>query len=224
MILNIGLAGESLWDPDFDGYISNNRNLSAGDVVIVEISEQSSLTFSGLNNDSKNITFEFSGGEFGNIFSFLPAVRTAKNNKVKGEEKYSFTSSVVARVKELDENKIAFIEGSKQITIDGKSESIAISGYVNPKDLNSEGKIPFSKVADARLSFSTFLQSSEDLLTAEDIMTIVNQPADTATTSPEGTAQPEGTSPLTQTMGLSEEKKRELFLRYINRLADLIFQ
>jgi hypothetical protein len=218
-----GLTGVSLWDPDFDGYISNNRKIAKGDVVIVEISLQSNLTFTGMNKDSKNISFEFSGGEFGNVFSFLPTSKTAVNNSVNGAEKYSLKSSIVTRVKDIDEFKMARIEGTRQVTIDGKTESISLSGLINPKDLDSERKIPFDKVAESKLVFHTFIQSGEPVVTLEDFLSVTQNPADTATATT-ATGTPGPYQPAATTFGLSPDKKKELFIRYVNRLFDLIFQ
>ena len=54
--------GESLWSPDFKGYLSGSRGLAAGDALVVQIDASSSLSFSSSSNDSKNLTLEFSGG------------------------------------------------------------------------------------------------------------------------------------------------------------------
>ncbi len=69
-------GGESLWSPAFKGYLAGSTGLAVGDALVVQIDASSSLSFSSSVNDSKNLTLEFTGGTGGNLFSFLPQVRS----------------------------------------------------------------------------------------------------------------------------------------------------
>ena len=78
-------GGESLWSPDFKGYLSGSRGLAVGDALVVQIDASSSLSFSSTTSDSKNLTLEFTGGDSGNLFSFLPQGRTGGSLSTSGQ-------------------------------------------------------------------------------------------------------------------------------------------
>jgi hypothetical protein len=251
ILLNAFLsAGESLWDPDFNGYISPRMQIAPGDVLVVLIDTSLSLSHVSTQKDSKTITFEYSGGEYGDLFSFLPDVTTGIDNTIRGDESYSFTSEMVVRVVSLENNELGYIEGSREIAIDSKRESITLTGYINVKDIDQHRQVPFSKIVDSRLIFQTFLYPRDYILTEEDIVEIMEEitgetgevtmaaeeplsedtaaveepgPGETEVTGEPATTGEETREVIRQTR-LSKEKKMELFLRYVNRMIDLLFQ
>ena len=236
------LGAESLWTPGFQGYLSGNTTIRPGDILTVVVDSTSSLSFEASSNDNKSITLEFSGGEFGNLFSFLPVARTGGNQSVKGGQKYSLSSEVAARVVETDAAGKVRVEGSRGVVLQGREEQLSISGWVDPAALGAARQVQFSRLADSRLSFRTFLQPSGPTLSAADIQEVVAalQAEVAAGGAPGvlpvgGAASPAapgtagglvGIAPVASgtTYTLSPEKKTELFLRYINRLADILFQ
>ena len=95
LLAAVGAAnGESLWSPDFKGYLSGSRGLAVGDSLVVQIDASSSLSFSSSSNDSKNLTLEFTGGQSGNLFSFLPQVRTGGTLTTTGKDSLSLKTQV----------------------------------------------------------------------------------------------------------------------------------
>ena len=230
LIFSIGLGSwaDSLWTPDFRGYLSSEASLQEGDIVFVEVDAASALSFSSSSSDSKNITLEFSSGEFGDLFSFLPVVTSSGAQTVKGKEEYTLKFVIGTRVVEIDSLRKAFLQGTRSINLEGKEQSLTLTGWVDPQQLGPERKISFSQLANVQLEFRSFLQPSADTLTDEDIVEIIQAiqapPAEGVgeeEVQPEAPA-PEGTGALSYQ--LTESRKKELLLRYINRLIDLIFQ
>jgi hypothetical protein len=219
-------AGESLWDAGFSGYLSKNYRLAIGDVVTVTISSDFSLSYVSSSTDSKSFTLEFSGGEYPNLFSFMPIARSGNQNNLQSRENRSFKSDVVARVTSIDAaQKTAIIQGTKSILVDGKSESVTLTGTIDPADLGTDKKIDFSKVADSRLTLKTFLEPSTTILTANDIQEVIGAlgTAGTSGTYAGGTPEPGATTQQSKVFSLTDAKKKELFLRYVNKIIDLIF-
>lgn len=233
-------SAESLWSPDFGGYLSDGTTVGVGDVVTIEVDSEFVFSYSASSKDSKGMSLEFAGGEFGDLLSFLPSVKSGGDRTVKGEETYALSADIVARVVELDATGAVFIEGSKTVSFEGKQESLTLSGWVDARDLGRDRRVSYSKIADSRMVFRGLLQPSEDILTAEDIEEVIPelQPEIAAiaeTETPAGGPEivaGEGVTaraasqalPQQKTYRLSDEKKRELFLRYVNRLIDLIFR
>ncbi len=244
------VGADSLWSPGFPGYLSSENAVREGDIVLVQIDAASSLSFEASSSDAKNITFEFSGGEFGNLFSFLPATRTGGNQSVQGNQDYSLETEIAVRVAEIDGTGKARLEGSRTFSLENKEELIAITGWIDPTTLGSDRRVSFSQMADARLRYRTFLEPAGATLSAADIEEVIETieiptaaraaPAEAARAAPaagaipgEAEAAPGGepqaaqAEPVIQerrSYQLSREKKIELFLSYVNRMVDLLFQ
>jgi len=215
VVFLLNVCADSLWNLDFPGYITGSANIKIGDIVIVEIDSNFSLDFESTSKDSKSITFEFSGGEYGNLFAFLPSAKTGGDRSLKGKENYTLKAQIVARVTQIDNTGKLFIQGTKSIQFEGKIETVTISGWVDPQDLNQQRKILFAQIADVRLVFTSFLESATALLSDEDIQRVLI----------EEQGETEGEEATTTTrIELTEAKRRELILRYLNRLIDIIFQ
>ncbi len=240
-------AGESLWSPDFKGYLAG-RGFAKGDSIVIVIDTSSALSFSASNTDSKNLTLEFSGGEGGSLFSFLPQGRTGADLSTKGAEQYSLKGQIPATVMDVDASGRGMVQGTRAIQLEGKEESLTLSGWVSPKDVDQKGQVPLSRLADARLVFKTFLAPAQPVLTSADIQRIISQAAAaapaqgaapaagqagtaTAGTTPTAAA---GAAPAagqqaaqpvqpTATLSITDAKKMELLLIYLNRLVDIIF-
>jgi hypothetical protein len=237
------LGAESLWTPGFRGYLSSETVAREGDIVTVVIDASSSLSFKASSDDAKTLTLEFSGGEFGNLFSFLPVGRTGGTLSVQGAQDYEVSSEIAARVAETDTAGAIRLQGSRGVSIQGREEELTVSGWLDPNQLGSARRVRFSQLSDSRLTFRTFLQPAGPVLTEADIERVVAAlsaaaapagappqplagqpgvaPPGAAQPAP-GQAQPAGTPATTYV--LSDARKVELFLQYINRLVDILFQ
>jgi len=243
-------GGESLWSPDFKGYLSGGRGFAVGDTIVVQIDASSSLSFSASSNDTKNLTLEFTGGQSGNLFSFLPQVRTGGEQSTTGKDSLSLKTQVPVVVTAVNPDGSAQVQGSRTVSVQGKNESVTVSGSVSPGLLDQKGSINFSKLGNSRLVYTTFLASAKDVLTQADLQTLLTPapapgaPAAAAGTAaaaaPAGTpaaAQPGAAAPAPQgaqagagaaqgpqqSLVISDARKKELLLLYLNRLIDVVF-
>jgi flagellar L-ring protein precursor FlgH len=236
-------SADSLWSPDFRGYLSGGRGPAVGDVLVVEIDASSSLSFSSSSNDSKNLTLEFSGGETGNLFSFLPQLRTGGSQSAKGKEDLGLRTTIPVTVVAIGSDGRAQVQGARAVSVQGKEESVTVSGWASPKFVDQKGRISFSQLADARLLYRTFLQSSREVLTQKDLQEMLAPspqasaggpttavqatpapaaaPAQPATAASGAAAPPSTTSQ--KTYAIPDARKKELLLLYLNRLIDVIF-
>ena len=242
----LAVSAENLTSPGFKGYLSG-KGLVKGDSVFVQIDTTSKLAFAASSSDSRIFTLEFSGGATGNLFSFIPQGRTGGDRSLKGTQELSLSGRIPATVAEVDATGRALVRGSRAIEIEGRAESIEISGWVDPRDVDGDRSVSFSMVADARLVYRTLLTSARDVLTAEDIKGVLESlprtadgavviqpagtgtaPASTGTAATVGTTTGTGAAAATQpaplaTVTLTDQKKLELLLVYLNRLVDLVF-
>jgi len=236
------LSAESLWDEEFSGYVSQSKKLTDGQIVTVTIDASTKLTFTSTKAGDKELTLTFSGGETGDLFSFLPEISSGMTQSREGEEDIELSTQLAARVQEIDNTGLAYIQGSRSMQIQGAVEAVTVAGWLRAEDLDQDNRIPFAKLAESELTFRTFLDSEEQILSEDDIVEAVAElraEAEEATAAP-GEADEAGEAPAAgegapgeagtgagetgPRYRLSEEKKRELLLQYINNLIDLIFQ
>lgn len=237
-------GGDSLWSPDFKGYLSGGRGFAVGDTLVVQIDASSSLSFSASSNDTKNLTLEFTGGDSGNLFSFLPQVRTGGAQSTTGKDSLSLKTQVPVVVTAVNPDGSAQVQGSRAVSVQGKNESVTVSGSVSPSLLDQKGSINFSRLANSRLVYTTFLASAKDVLTQADLQallapapvaagaTAAGTPAAAQPGAPGAPAAPalQGTQAASgaaqapqQSLVISDARKKELLLLYLNRLIDVVF-
>jgi flagellar basal body L-ring protein FlgH len=208
------LSAQSLWDHNFQGYIAGSSAFKVGDIVTLVIDSNLSLNFVSSSKDDKSITFEFSGGDYGGLFSFLPNGRTGGDRSVSGKETYALKTEISARVTQIDPTGKLVLSGTRSIQLEGKQETVTVTGRVDPKVIDSSGRFNFAQLDGARLTFSSFLQPRTNTLSAADIEEIVQELAAEGETAPK----------TEKTVQLTDRKKRELLLLYLNRLIDVIFR
>ncbi len=233
LLLIAALSGsESLWAPGSGGLLSGDGRLTPGDIVIVEIDSSSSLSFTSTSSDTKSLILELSGGEYGELFSFLPSGSSRGDRSVKGSEEYEIKSSIGTRVEEIDDTGRALIRGVRSVSFEGKEESITLTGWLEPAFLGSDKRIAFSRLADARLIFRTLLEPGRGVVAGRDIEEVSRSlPAGTGpigTTTEGAGGEPGASMPAAARAGsgyqLTDSRKNELLLLYINRIVDIIFK
>ncbi len=238
LLCAVTAGAESLWSPGFKGYLSGGRGPAVGDVLVVQIDASSSLSFTSSSNDAKSLTLEFSGGDSGNLFSFLPQVRTSGQRSTTGRDSLSLTTQIPAVVTAVNPDGTAQVQGSRTVSVEGKDESVTVSGVVSPGLIDQKGTIAFSRLANSRLVYRTFLTSAQDALSPADVRQILAAPAAPTAGAPAGAgtapgatapaagAQPAGAQPApaaTPGLTITDARKRQLLLQYLNRLIDVIF-
>lgn len=245
LLAAVAAAGESLWSPAFKGYLAGSTGLAVGDALVVQINASSALSFSASTNDSKNLTLDYSGGGSGNLFSFLPQLRTGSTLSTTGRDTLTLTTSFPVVVTAVAADLTATVQGSRSISVQGKTESVTLSGTVPPSLVARRGSIAFSQLANARLAYSTLVVPSANVLAQADLQTVVTPapgaavaaaPAAAAPAAPAAgtiaapSAAPAGTTASSSaaaapqtTLSIPDARKKELLLLYLNRLLDVIF-
>jgi len=138
-----------------------------GDTLTVNIQEQSSTSASEKTTDTRSsgVTENISGGM---QLPFIPSSLTkgtaanlnssgSANNTGTGTNQVAttFVSSITVTVIEVLANGNLVISGEKVVRINGDTESIRLSGVVNPRDIAADRSVSSLKVADARIEQQT---------------------------------------------------------------------
>ena len=241
---------QSLWDQSFDGYISGSDSIGVGSTIIVYLDRSTSLSLNASRIDSKRISIELSGGE-GDLFAFLPTGTSSSNESLSAESDAVIDGTIAARVVGIDASGSLLLQGQSSLRGDRRIETIEITGVVDPALVSEGNRINSSSVADLVIVFTTVLESNSSVLTADDlvrevapdpeVVPILEAPLGAATEGVAATGagtevDPAGigtSDPATnesgfetpnadETLSLTDERRQELLLIYLNRLIDLI--
>jgi flagellar basal body L-ring protein FlgH len=143
----------TIWQ-DKDVY-STNKNLQIGDIIIINVKDFSKLKFDiALNN---NTSTDITSNPDMTITGFLPKISSNKN--IKNNESTNFNGNskidfaIAARVTEKQANGFSVVNGLRVYTFNGVTNTILITGIVDPKLLNA-GEIDSEQIADFRIQIT----------------------------------------------------------------------
>ena len=236
------VSSESLWEPAFAGLIVTEQTLRIGDLVTVEVDAATSLEFEASATDNKAVSLTLSGGDLGDLFSFLPSGGSSGDLATAGGQSYAVAARVGARVVETDARGNARLEGTRTVALSSREESLTVAGWLDSRVLDAMRVVRFSELADGVLSITSFLAPAAPILTAADLVSPEVLPGDAAAgaglllapaaapdvadllaaagqtdlATQQGAGQPQ--------LGISDERQQQLLLQYLNRLIDLVFQ
>jgi len=221
---------DSLWSPDSSGLLTGASGLQPGDTILVTIDINQDLSYDSSRIDSERVSIELTGGEGDGLFSFLPSGSSSGNQSLDGSEAIEIETTVAVSVVGVDENGNLTLSGGRTVVIQGKQATVTLTGTVDPALLGEGRTLPISSIADARIVYETLLSTGRPNILSQDIEEepVIAASAAEATVQTDGEAGEAGaagiTEPVATVPALTEEKKRELLLLYVNRLIDLVFE
>jgi flagellar L-ring protein precursor FlgH len=118
----------------------NSSNLGGG--VITGTPGAPLSTVTDTINKFTNIGFETQSGS-----SFSGTGSNSRNE--------SFTTTISARIIKVMNNGNYFIEGSRELLLNGEKQLIQISGVIRPYDISQSNQIDSKYIADAKIHYST---------------------------------------------------------------------
>lgn len=148
------------------------KAMHVNDVVTVTITEKTAQTSTGkkaLTKQSSDalgagITTAAGGGVLGTVSKNLNEVgnigfTTGSNSSFTGNgsntRNESFATTISARVIKILNNGHYFIEGSRELLINGEKQIIQVSGVIRPYDIDKNNNIDSKYIADAKILYKT---------------------------------------------------------------------
>lgn len=145
-----------------------------GDIVTINITENTSATKAGENSSSKDASASFNADTSASVTRNIPIIGGLIPNVSKGgvptldatsANSYSdkadssasnvFTGSITATVIDVRANGYLVVSGEKQVAFDKGTEFVRFSGVINPDMITQGNVVPSTKVADARIEYRT---------------------------------------------------------------------
>jgi flagellar L-ring protein precursor FlgH len=143
----------SLWQDGHGASLFTRRPFQVGDLILVDILQQSSLSTTARHNTAKSIEAKVDPGtawtEGLKGFSLKAARSTAGSGNAAASTTVLDTLSVT--VTAILPNGNLHIEGNRAMTFEADSLQLHFSGDVRPQDIGLDNTVPSSLVANARL-------------------------------------------------------------------------
>lgn len=161
----------SLYGRGRDPLFSDRKAMNLNDIVTIVISENATQTSSSSRNTQRDSSISLGGGTFsaggeplgtiaeqlnkyGNIgFSAGGGNKFSGSGSVSRNERFSTTIS--ARIIKILNNGNYFIEGSREILVNGEKQIIQVSGVIRPYDISQNNEIDSKYIADAKILYKT---------------------------------------------------------------------
>lgn len=150
----------SLWTPGSRSLFGDQAARQVGDVLTVEIALKDEARFENRSDRSREASVGFGlgfdmpsagistgriGGEIGTDSGSSGRGRTGRSEALK--------TSVTAVVTEVLPNGNLLISGSQEIVVNYEMRVVSIAGIVRPFDISSDNRVPYERIAEARLVY-----------------------------------------------------------------------
>jgi flagellar L-ring protein len=149
----------------------DRKAMNVNDIVTVVISERANQSSSGSHKTDRNSKISLGGGVFtagaaplstvaeqlnkyGNI-GFEAGSQNGFTGSGTSSRTETFTTTISARIIKVLENGNYFIEGSRELLINGEKQIVQLSGVIRPFDISNSNQIDSKYIADAKILYKT---------------------------------------------------------------------
>ena len=152
---------QSLWDDDRANLFRDPRATRVGDVLTVTMDMDENATL-GNNTDYKNEAdvsngFDITTGFGSSPFKISPKLDINSTTESKGTNSIDRTDkvkvSVAAVVTGVLPDGNMLIRGTQEVRVNRELRVIEVAGVVRARDISKDNTIPYTKVAEARISY-----------------------------------------------------------------------
>lgn len=168
---NVGSHAGSLFGQGENPLFADLKAMHVNDVVTVTITEKTAQSSSGKKaleeKSSSNLGAGITtanGGVLGTVSKQLNKVgnigfEAGSNNSFSGTgsntRNESFSTTISARIIKVLNNGNYFIEGSRELLINGEKQIVQISGVIRPYDIDQHNNVDSKYIADAKILYKT---------------------------------------------------------------------
>lgn len=168
----------SLYGQGDNPLFSDRKAMKVNDIVTVVISQSATSSSSAKKSLSKTSSSTLSGptlaynaanmdrdnhiaGAMAGVNKYLgwgvtgPGTESEFEGEGSNDRKESFQTTISARIVKVINNDNYFIEGSREVMIDGEKQIIRISGVIRPYDIDQKNSIDSKYIADAKIYYDT---------------------------------------------------------------------
>lgn len=157
-------ATGSLFAAGRPGLFDDIRSRNVGDVLIVRIQESDSAVHDSSTELDRDA--ELNAGLSGTIETMAPSLSISEmigaqsSQSVRGSGRIRrrgvLNATLPVRVRQVLPNGDLYVEGSKVVLVGNEERQLYISGVVRPADIEGDGTVLSSRLADAEIAYTGF--------------------------------------------------------------------
>ena len=191
------LCSATLWDDAAGDIYSRKIRYRVNDSVKIKIDEKTKLKYTGSSKTLKTTSITSQGGELAGVFEIVPSADVNESKESSDKDELEYVAELQGRIIDVKNNYVT-VSGSKTISIDNKVSRISIRGDIALSDLKGN-TVNASDFMDERLEITTAVENAFLPLTEEDF------------------------DVSSDVIVLTEEKKRDLLVKYLNKMLNVLF-
>lgn len=166
-VRNISNPG-SLFGQGDNPVFSDKKAMNVNDIVTVVIDENILSSSSGTKKIKRTTSDKLGGAVFtggpGNLATQANKISNigvgidssnAFNGQGTKQRTEKFTTTISARIIKILENGNYFIDGRREMLIDGQKQVLHVSGVIRPEDISQTNTIDSKYIADAKILYET---------------------------------------------------------------------
>ena len=144
---------------------SDLKAMNPNDIVTVVISESIIQSSDGKKTISEVNSDKLGAGVFSGVsgsvidkagkLGFEAGSTNTYTGSGKNTRNESFTATISARIIKILNNGNYFIEGNRELLVNGEKQIVQISGVIRPYDITSTNTIDSKYIADAKIMYKT---------------------------------------------------------------------
>lgn len=131
--------------------------LNVGDVLMVNLEEQTQASKSADNEIKKENQVDFNDGSILGLDKLNLGTNPQFNRDFKGQanadQSNSLAGSITVTVTDVYPNGVLRIRGEKWISLTNGDEYIRLTGLVRPQDISTDNTVSSNRIADARIAY-----------------------------------------------------------------------
>lgn len=191
------LCSANLWDNQAADVYSRKIRYRVNDGVKIRVDEKTKLKYTSSSKSLKTTSVNSQSGELSGVFEVIPSGDVNESKESSSKDEFEYIAELQGRIIDVKDNYVT-VSGSKTVSVDNKVSRISIRGDVALNDLKGNN-VNASDLMDERLEITTMIENAYFPLTNEDL--------DISSDS----------------IVLTEEKKRDLLLQYLNKMLNVLF-
>lgn len=191
------LCSATLWDDAAGDIYSRKIRYRVNDSIKIKIDEKTKLKYTGSSKTLKTASINSQGGELAGVFEIVPSADVNESKESSDKDELEYVAELQGRIIDVKDSYVT-VSGSKTISIDNKVSRISIRGDIALGDLKGN-TVNASDFMDERLEITTAVENAFLPLTDEDF------------------------DVSSDVIVLTEEKKRDLLVKYLNKMLNVLF-
>ena len=191
------LCSATLWDDAAGDIYSRKIRYRVNDSIKIKIDEKTKLKYTGSSKTLKTASINSQDGELAGVFEIVPSADVNESKESSDKDEFEYVAELQGRIIDVKDSYVT-VSGSKTISIDNKVSRISIRGDIALSDLKGN-TVNASDFMDERLEITTAVENAFLPLTDEDF------------------------DVSSDVIVLTEEKKRDLLVKYLNKMLNVLF-